>query len=174
MDGEHAFSAALVLAMSQLALRGTARDAAALRDALGILKDMALRGDSAKLRSRCALLESLMQRRGGGGAGQVEQRPAEEPRLKDEVDVVGEYGEGLRAVQVGDVGAAEGEAYPGGAAVMDDFIDFDWDLATALMGEEGMWSGGYAYLDGMDIGGLDGGDGVNGVNGMGWNFWEGM
>lgn len=58
MDGEHAFSAALVLVMANVAFPYDERDATAMEQALSVLKDMAERGNE-YIRARHALLLNL-------------------------------------------------------------------------------------------------------------------
>lgn len=58
MDGEHAFSAALVLVMANVAFPYNDRDTQAMEQALAVLKSMALRGNE-YIRARHALLLNL-------------------------------------------------------------------------------------------------------------------
>ncbi|KAL1301410.1 hypothetical protein AAFC00_005669 [Neodothiora populina] len=80
MDGEHAFSAAVVLVMVCLAFPGTAEDFAAMDAALDLLGVMSERGN-AHIAARYQLLihmRSLMQRpNGGAGAGHIIQSTIE-------------------------------------------------------------------------------------------------
>ena len=59
MDGEHAFSAALILVMVNCALPRTEADAMAMRQALSVLQGMAEKGNE-YLRARHALLINLL------------------------------------------------------------------------------------------------------------------
>jgi hypothetical protein len=68
MDGEHAFSAAIILTMVKLAFPPCARDAAALDVALGVLRDMADKGSN-KMADRYEFLVKLLsnpETRAGG------------------------------------------------------------------------------------------------------------
>lgn len=58
MDGEHAFSAALILVMINVAFPYNARDGAAMDSALGVLRGMAERGNT-HIRARHSLLMDL-------------------------------------------------------------------------------------------------------------------
>lgn len=170
MDSEHAFSAALVLAMSDLALRTAAQDAASLKDALRILKDMARRGDLSKLRSRCALLESLVLRR----------RDTEQPVTEETMEIDGHDAKGKQvqtSVTIESNGDSRGDSMGGdslnvmnqsyvvGELQMDDFVDWDWDLRPPPVGEDEIWFSGLELLQ-------EGNLGREGLDGVEWNYGE--
>ena len=76
MDGEHAFSAALVLVMVNVAFQYNERDAASMEQALSILQGMAQKGNE-YIRARHSLLLNLRS----ALSRQARNRPAEMPQV---------------------------------------------------------------------------------------------
>jgi len=97
MDGEHAFSAAIVLAMANRAFPTNKRDTQALEKALAVLKWMADRGGSKILKNRYNLLYNLQSsNQRGAETNQADAINQNQPSV--DVDVPDNAGSGVPSV----------------------------------------------------------------------------
>lgn len=87
MDGEHAFSAALVLVMANVAFPHNERDASSMQQALSVLKGMAEKGNE-YIRARHALLMSLRGALGRQAKGKTITSPGRSQQQGADTDTI--------------------------------------------------------------------------------------